>query len=137
MKKTNERHFDESVIYSREHTWIRQEGDLNVVGISDFAQEQLGEIIFVELPLTGDVFDKDQRFGVIESAKSVSELIIPVGGEIIEVNSELENSPELVNSDPFATGWMIKIKPVDIAELDDLLSASEYRELVLERKLPF
>jgi glycine cleavage system H protein len=120
--------FDASVRYSKERTWARPEGDLLLVGISDFAQDHLGEIIFIDFPQTGDVFDRDKEFGVVESAKTSSELYMPLGGEIVEVNSELEDKPEIVNQAPYAAGWLIKIQPEDASAWETLLSAEEYKQ---------
>jgi glycine cleavage system H protein len=101
-----------------------------VVGISDFAQDQLGDIVFVELPQVGDAYDKEQEFGTVESVKAVSELYAPVGGEIIAINDELEDSPEKVNQDPYQSGWMIKIKPADASQLDSLMDKNAYIEML-------
>jgi len=116
--------------YTREHEWVRDNGDGTVtVGITDFAQSELGDIVFVELEPEGFDFDKDEVFGTVEAVKTVSELFAPVGGEITEVNTELEDDPELVNNDPYGTGWMVKIKVANPDELKDLLSAEEYKEV--------
>jgi glycine cleavage system H protein len=128
MTGTSKFEFDVSARYSKEHTWARPEGDLLVVGISDFAQDQLGEIIFVDLPQPGDAFGRDEEFGVVESAKTSSELYMPLGGEIVGVNYELEDKPEIVNQAPYAAGWMIRIQPEDVSAWESLLSANEYRE---------
>jgi len=117
--------------YTQEHEWVRDNGNGTVtVGITDFAQGELGDIVFVELEAEGFEFDKNEVFGTVEAVKTVSELFAPVGGEIIEVNKELEDDPELVNSDPYKSGWMVKIKVNDSSELDDLLSADDYQELI-------
>lgn len=120
--------FDESVKYQKSHEWARKEGDLVVVGISDYAQDSLGDVVFVELPEAGKSFGQGEGFGVVESVKSASDLYMPVGGEIAEVNKTLSDTPETVNESPFGEGWMIKIKPTDVSEMDSLLSASEYEE---------
>ncbi|MCG8337402.1 MAG: glycine cleavage system protein GcvH [Proteobacteria bacterium] len=130
MKELNKLTFEESVRYSREHTWAKRDGNLFWVGISDYAQDQLGEIIFVELPQPGDSFHADETFGVVESAKSVSELYMPVSGEVVEVNLKLEQMPEIINRDPFQEGWMVKIKPSDVSESEHLLSARAYKEFL-------
>ncbi len=123
--------FPEELKYTREHEWIRNNGDgTATVGITDFAQSELGDIVFVELEETGFVFDKDDVFGTVEAVKTVSELFAPVAGEIIAVNEDLEDDPELVNSDPYGSGWLVKISLTDVDELSDLLSANDYKEIV-------
>lgn len=123
--------YPEELKYTKEHEWIRDNGDgTATVGITDFAQSELGDIVFVELEPEGSEFDQDEVFGTVEAVKTVSELFAPVSGEIVEVNSELEDDPELVNSDPYGHGWMVKIKLSNPAELDDLLSREEYLKLV-------
>jgi glycine cleavage system H protein len=112
--------------YLETHEWARQEGDTVRVGISDFAQDELGDIVFVELPSTGETVEQDSAFGVIESIKAVSDLYAPVSGEVTAVNDVLVDSPGLVNEDPFGDGWMLEIDPADETELDDLLSPSAY-----------
>lgn len=117
--------------YTQEHEWIRDNGDGTItVGITDFAQGELGDIVFVEIEPEGFEVDKDDVFGTVEAVKTVSELFAPVSGEIVEVNKELEDDPELVNSDPYKSGWMVKIKVSDPSELNDLLSADEYQEMI-------
>lgn len=117
--------------YTQEHEWIRDNGDGTItVGITDFAQSELGDIVFVELEPEGFEFDKDEVFGTVEAVKTVSELFAPVSGEIIEVNEGLEDDPELVNNQPYKSGWMVKIKIADASQLDDLLSADEYKEVI-------
>lgn len=117
--------------YTREHEWIKDNGDGTVtVGITDFAQGELGDIVFVELEPEGSQFDKDDTFGTVEAVKTVSDLFAPVDGEIIEINEQLEDDPELVNEDPYGDGWMVKIKPSDASQLDDLLNAEEYEEVI-------
>jgi len=122
--------FDESVKYQKSHEWARKDGDQVVVGISDYAQDSLGDVVFVELPEVGSSFKQGESFGVVESVKSASDLFMPVGGEIAEVNDALSETPETVNQSPFGEGWMIKIKPTDVSELDSLLSAADYQEYV-------
>ena len=114
--------------YTTDHEWIRQEGDLSVVGITDYAQEQLGEVVYVELPTVGTVLSPGDTFGVVESTKSVSDLYAPIAGEVVEVNVMLVDAPEQVNSAPFEEGWMVKIR--SSSGPDDLLSAEQYREHV-------
>jgi glycine cleavage system H protein len=119
-------------VYSKEHEWVMVDGDVATVGISDFAQDQLGEVVYVDLPAEGDVLTAGDSFGEIESVKSVSELFAPVSGEIIEVNSALGDSPETVNSDPHGAGWMIKVRVEDDSDLSSLLSAEEYDSFITE-----
>lgn len=126
MSDLDQLHFPDTVKYSKEHTWARLDGDVIFVGISDYAQDQLGEIIFVDLPETGAEFAIDEEFGVVESVKTASDLYMPVGGEVLAVNETLEDAPEVINSDPFGEGWMIKIKAADPAEIEALLDAQAY-----------
>jgi glycine cleavage system H protein len=113
--------------YTKEHEWVKIEGDVAVVGITDFAQGELGDIVFVEIETEGETLAKEETFGTIEAVKTVSDMFMPVSGEIIELNPALADTPEVVNSDAFGTGWMIKIKMSNLAELNDLLSADEYQ----------
>ena len=122
--------FDDSVKYQKSHEWARKEGDLVVVGISDYAQDSLGDVVFVELPEVGATLGRGEGFGVVESVKSASDLYMPVGGEIAEVNEELSDSPETINESPFEKGWMLKIKPSSPAEYDELMSAGDYKAYV-------
>ena len=119
-------------VYSKEHEWVMVDGDVATVGISDFAQDQLGEVVYVDLPGEGDALSAGDSFGEIESVKSVSELFAPVSGEIIEVNSSLGDSPETVNSDPHGAGWMIKVRVEGDADLSALLTAEEYDAFITE-----
>ncbi len=116
--------------YSQDHEWVRVEGDVAYVGITDFAQDQLGEIVFVEIETVGETMDAGEVFGSVEAVKTVSELILPVTAEILEFNEKLEDEPELVNDDPYGEGWMIKVSLKDAAELDDLMDAAAYEEYV-------
>jgi len=118
--------------YTKDHEWVRVEGDLATVGITDYAAEQLGDIVFVELPELGRKVTQFSSVGVIESVKAVSDLFAPVGGEVIEANGELATSPELLNGDPFGKGWMLRIRLRDAAEVGDLLDATAYEELTSE-----
>ena len=118
--------------YDKEHEWVRVEGDVATIGISHFAQHQLGEVVYVDLPSEGDSVNAGEAFGEIESVKSVSELYSPADGDIVKVNSALSDSPETVNEDPYGEGWMIQIKLADSAQLDGLLSAEEYEAFVSE-----
>lgn len=117
--------------YTKEHEWVQDNGDGTVtIGITDFAQGELGDIVFVELEPEGSEFDQDDVLGTVEAVKTVSELFSPVSGEITEVNERLEDDPELVNSDPYGDGWMVKLKLSDASELDALLSAEDYKKLI-------
>jgi glycine cleavage system H protein len=117
--------------YTREHEWIRDNGDgTATIGVTDFAQGELGDIVFVELEEPGFSFKEDDEFGTIEAVKTVSELFAPVSGEIIEVNEQLQEEPELVNDDPYGEGWMVKIKVSDASEMDELMNAEEYEEII-------
>ena len=128
MKELSELHFPEDVRYAESHEWAKLEGDKVKVGISDYAQDQLGDIVFVELPEAGDSFEKGEEFGTVESVKAVSELYMPVGGEIVAVNKDLEDSPERVNNSPYTDGWMIEVKPDDASEINGLLANDAYLE---------
>lgn len=119
--------FPENLKYSKDHEWVRVEGSEAYIGISDFAQSELGEIVFVDVDTEGETLDKDEVFGNIEAVKTVSDLIMPITGEILEVNSKLEDEPELVNSDPYGKGWIIKVTIEDESELDALLSSEDYK----------
>ncbi|MCL2329586.1 MAG: glycine cleavage system protein GcvH [Bacteroidetes bacterium] len=120
----------ENLKYSKDHEWIRQEGDIAVVGITDFAQSELGEIVIVDITAEGETLAKDEVFGSVEAVKTVSDLLMPIGGEVLEANAELEDAPELINSDPYGKGWLVKIKMSDVSELGDLLDAAAYKELI-------
>jgi glycine cleavage system H protein len=118
--------------YDREHEWVRMEGDVAVIGITDFAQEKLDNVVYVDLPATGDTLAAGDSFGEVESVQSVSELFSPVSGEIVEVNAVLDDTPETINEDPYGDGWMIKVAVSDAAELDGLMSADEYEAYLAE-----
>ena len=120
----------ENLKYTNDHEWIRLEGDVAVVGITDFAQGELGDIVFVEIETEGENLEKEEVFGTIEAVKTVSDLLMPVAGEVLEVNPILEDTPETINADPYGDGWLIKIKVQDIASLDDLLDPIAYGELI-------
>lgn len=124
--------FPSNVKYTKEHEWIRVEGDEAYVGITDYAQEQLGDIVFVDITAEGETLEKDEVFGTIEVVKTISDLFIPVAGEVLEQNEALADNPELVNKDPYGEGWLIKIKPNDISDVNDLLDAEAYKALVNE-----
>jgi glycine cleavage system H protein len=129
MKEVNELNLPDTLRYSDDHEWAEQCGDTVKIGITDYAQDQLGDIVFVEMPETGDSFAKGEEFGTLESVKAVSEMFIPISGEITAVNEELEDSPELVNEDPYAN-WIIEVKPSDAAELESLLTKDTYLQLI-------
>ena len=116
--------------YTKDHEWVRVEGDTAVVGITDFAQGELGDIVFVEIETEGETLDQEEVFGSIEAVKTVSDLFMPLSGEIAEFNEDLEANPEVVNSDPYGDGWMVKISLSDTSQLDDLLSADAYADLI-------
>ncbi len=121
---------DDAAKYQESHEWVRQEGDLIVCGVSDHAQDSLSDVVYVELPEVGVSFNQGDVFGVIESVKAASDLYMPVSGEIAGVNEALEDEPEIVNSDPYGQGWMIKIKASDLTELDALMSGKEYQQSI-------
>lgn len=116
--------------YTKDHEWVRIEGDTATVGITDFAQGELGDIVYVEVETLDETLDKEEIFGTVEAVKTVSDLFLPLSGEIIAFNESLEDEPEKVNSDPYGEGWMIKIKFSDKAEVEDLMSDADYKELV-------
>ena len=124
--------FPTNVKYTNEHEWIRLEGEEAYVGITDYAQDQLGDIVFVDITTEGETLDKGEVFGTIEVVKTVSDLFLPIGGEVLEVNPELEEHPELVNQDPYGKGWLVRIKPTDPSEMDALLDADAYKQLINE-----
>ncbi len=125
MKEIDELNLPEDVRYTKDHEWVKLDGDTVKIGISDYAQDQLGDIVFVEMPTVGDSFDEGEEFGTLESVKAVSEMYAPLGGEIVAVNEELEDTPELLNQDPYG-GWIIEVKPNDMAELEQLLDRASY-----------
>lgn len=116
--------------YTKDHEWVSVEGDVATVGITDFAQKELGDIVYVEVETLDQSLDRDEVFGTVEAVKTVSDLFLPVTGEIVEFNEELETQPELVNSDPYGAGWMIKVKMSDVSQYDSLLTADEYKALI-------
>ncbi|MCO5230807.1 MAG: glycine cleavage system protein GcvH [Chitinophagales bacterium] len=116
--------------YSKEHEWVRVEGEIAFIGITDFAQGELGDIVFVDIETEGETLEAGEIFGTVEAVKTVSDLFLPISGEVLEVNEKLADEPELVNTDPFGEGWMIKLKIADSAELDNLLNADEYKALI-------
>lgn len=124
--------FPTNVKYTAEHEWIRVEGGVAYVGITDYAQEQLGDIVFVDIPSVGDTLESGEVFGTIEVVKTISDLFLPVGGEVLEQNEALEEQPELVNKDPYGEGWLIKIKPAADADFSALLDADAYKAVINE-----
>jgi len=122
--------FPDDLRYSKDHEWLKIEGDIALIGITEFAQGELGDIVFVDVDTEGEILDKDEVFGTIEAVKTVSDLIMPVPGEILEFNSKLEDEPELINSAPYGDGWILKIKISNTTELEDLLDSVSYQKLV-------
>ncbi len=120
----------EDLKYTKDHEWVKIDGDTATVGITDFAQGELGDIVYVEIETVGDEIDNGDVFGTVEAVKTVSDLFMPLGGEVLEFNEKLEGEPELVNSDAYGEGWMIKLKISDASEVDSLLDASAYKELI-------
>lgn len=128
MKELDQIELPEDCRYAESHEWAKAEGDQVKVGISDYAQDQLGDIVFVELPEVGESFEKGAEFGTVESVKAVSEIYMPVAGEVVAVNSDLEDAPEKVNNSPYGDGWMIAVKPADAGQIDGLMDNAAYRE---------
>ncbi|MGB1306249.1 MAG: glycine cleavage system protein GcvH [Flavobacteriales bacterium] len=116
--------------YTKDHEWVRIEGDEAVIGITDFAQSELGDIVFIEVETEGESIESEEIFGSVEAVKTVSDLFMPLSGEVLSFNSELEDAPEVVNSDPYGEGWMIRVKISDASEVDALLSAEQYKDLI-------
>jgi glycine cleavage system H protein len=122
--------FPADLKYTKDHEWVRVEGDIAVVGITDFAQKELGDIVYVEVETEGETLEKDAVFGTVEAVKTVSDLFLPLSGEIVAFNTTLETEPELVNTDPYGAGWMIKLKIQDNTELESLMDDAAYKEAV-------
>ena len=120
----------EELKYTKDHEWVRAEGEILTIGITDFAQSELGDIVYVEVDTLDETLEAEEVFGTVEAVKTVSDLFLPVAGEIIEFNETLEDEPEKVNDDPYGAGWMIKLKSTDTSELDELLSAEDYKTLI-------
>ena len=120
----------ENLLYTEDHEWIRVEGDIAYIGITDFAQKELGDIVYVEIETEGETLDKGEVFGTVEAVKTVSDLFLPLSGEITEFNTVLEDEPEKVNSDPYGEGWMIKVKISDTSEIEGLMSDADYKALI-------
>ncbi|MFO7989757.1 MAG: glycine cleavage system protein GcvH [Desulfotignum sp.] len=130
MKDINELNLPEDVKYTKDHEWAKAEGDTVTIGINDYAQDQLGEIVFVEMPAVGDSFSAEDEFGSVESVKAVSEMYMPISGEILTVNEDLEDAPEKVNEDCYQSGWIIKVKASDLSEMDALMDKAAYLEML-------
>jgi glycine cleavage system H protein len=130
MKEISDLELPDDLRYAEDHEWAEMEGDQVKVGVSDYAQDQLGDIVFVELPQVGDTFSKGDEFGTVESVKAVAELYMPIGGEITAVNNALEDSPEWLNKSPYQDGWIIKVKPKDPSEIDALMTKTSYVEML-------
>lgn len=122
--------FPAELKYTKDHEWIRVDGDVAFIGITDYAQGELGEIVYVDITTEGETVAREEVFGTIEAVKTVSDLFMPVSGEVLEFNAELEDKPELVNEDPYGAGWLVKISITDAAEVDELLSAADYQKLI-------
>ena len=122
--------FPQNLKYTNEHEWIRVDGDIAYVGITDYAQEKLGDIVFVDIPTVGETLEAGETFGTIEVVKTISDLFLPIAGEVLEQNEALEENPELVNKDPYGEGWLIKVKPADVKAVEDLLDAEAYKAVV-------
>ena len=122
--------FPQELQYTKDHEWVRVEGDVAIIGITDFAQSELGDIVYVDIDTIGETIDKEQVFGTVEAVKTVSDLFMPISGEILELNSVLEKQPEMVNKDPYGEGWMVKVKISDASQLSALLSAADYQAVV-------
>jgi glycine cleavage system H protein len=120
----------ENLKYSNDHEWIKVEGDIAYVGITAFAAEQLGDIVYIDIPSVGETLAKEEVFGSVEAVKTVSDLMLPIGGEILEVNDRLEAEAALVNADPYNEGWIVKINPSDLKEIDSLMDAAAYRAII-------
>ncbi len=116
--------------YTKDHEWIKIDGDVATIGITDFAQSELGDIVYVEVETVDEELDREEVFGTVEAVKTVSDLFLPLSGEIIEFNETLEGDPELVNSDPYGDGWMVKVKIAEASQVEDLLSADDYKEII-------
>jgi glycine cleavage system H protein len=120
----------ENLFYTKDHEWLKIEGETGIVGVTDFAQGELGDVVFIEIETVGETLKKEEVFGTIEAVKTVSDMFMPVGGEVLEVNTALEDSPDVVNKDPYGKGWMIKIKITDPSEVKELLNAESYKALL-------
>jgi len=119
-----------NVKYTKDHEWVKLEGDIALVGITTFAAEQLGDIVFIDINTVGETLEKDEVFGTIEAVKTVSDMLLPIGGEILEFNEALDSNPALINSDAMGAGWIVKIKPTNPADFEELLSEEEYKDII-------
>lgn len=122
--------FPEELKYTEDHEWVRMEGDVAVVGITEHAQNELGDIVYIDVPTVGETLEQGDVFGSVEAVKTVSDLFLPMSGEILEINPELDGAPELVNSDPYQKGWMVKVRVTDLSVIDSLLTAEDYKKLI-------
>ena len=127
--------YPQELLYTKEHEWIRVDEEIGTIGITDFAQHELGDVVFVELPKIGDHITANEAFGTIESVKAVSEIFAPVDGEVVGINSKLQNSPELVNSDPHGEAWLVRVRLSDRTDADKLMTAEEYEAYIKEKKV--
>jgi glycine cleavage system H protein len=134
MQEETPMKLDPAARYADSHEWARKDGDEFVVGISDYAQESLSDIVYVELPEVGDKLDRSEPFGVVESVKAASDVFMPVGGEIVAVNTELEDAPELINQDPYGAGWLLRVAPTNPADFEDLMVGGGYEAQVAEEE---
>ncbi len=130
MKEISELSFPDNLRYAKDHEWVIADGDTVKIGISDYAQDQLGDVVFVELPAVGDTFNAGDEFGTVESVKAVSELYMPISGEVIAINDQLEDLPETLNTDPYDGGWLIKVKPADTDEINTLMDSAAYVDML-------
>ena len=122
--------FPDNLLYTKDHEWVKVEGDICIIGVTDFAQKELGDIVYIEVETISETLSKDEVFGTIEAVKTVSDLFLPMSGEIVELNENIEDDPELVNSSPYNEGWIIKLSFSDLKEKDSLLSSEQYQELI-------
>lgn len=132
MSADSESNIPDNLLYTEEHEWLALDSDIGTIGITDFAQSELGDIVFVELPEVGERMEKGQSFGTVEAVKAVSDLFSPVTGEVVEVNSDLEDSADQVNTEPYGAGWMVKIRVEDQSELENLLGPKDYGDFIAE-----
>lgn len=128
--------FPEDLKYTKEHEWLLMEGTTAIVGITDYAQDRLGDVVYVELPAVGDKVSKEDAFGVVESVKAVSDIYAPVSGKVLEVNDDLPDNPNMINEDPYGDGWLIKVEMNDPEEVEELMTAEEYKEYIAEEEEP-
>ena len=120
----------ENLKYTKDHEWLKIDGDSAFIGITDYAQQELGDIVFIEVETVGETLDKEEAFGTIEAVKTVSDLFMPVSGEVLEYNEELSSNPEIINTDPYDLGWVVKIRISDLSDVEELLDAAQYKELI-------